>query len=101
MYDTYWSSQNKHNLKKTLIFTGEAASDHLLKVSLLTIPANQCNISYFSSANSKLKFGILHESMVCAGSTDGGKDTCGVRMIIDYKYYAVFTIFMINDMILI
>jgi transmembrane serine protease 9 len=52
----------------------------LLKVDLTTIPADQCNSSYFGTFGQKLKFGILNDSQMCAGSIDGGKDTCSVIM---------------------
>ncbi|VVC45550.1 Serine proteases, trypsin family, serine active site,Peptidase S1, PA clan,Serine proteases, trypsin [Cinara cedri] len=42
-------------------------SPDLLKVVLDIIPTNQCNSSYE----------IDDESMVCAGYSEGGKDTCG------------------------
>ncbi|XP_060835017.1 serine protease snake-like isoform X2 [Rhopalosiphum padi] len=58
------------------ISTAGPVSDNLLKVELDIYPINQCNESYFSNNNPKLKFGILPDSMICAGSFDGEKDSC-------------------------
>ncbi|XP_050546760.1 venom protease-like [Daktulosphaira vitifoliae] len=62
---------------------GGPSSSHLLKVELNTVPIDQCNINYsytdYSDTRTKIKlaFGILNESQICAGHTEGGKDTCG------------------------
>lgn len=47
-------------------------------MDLNIIPADQCNASYFSNNDPKLKFGITSDSMICAGSDDGERDTCAV-----------------------
>uniref|UniRef100_A0A2H8TWH4 Serine protease snake n=1 Tax=Melanaphis sacchari TaxID=742174 RepID=A0A2H8TWH4_9HEMI len=58
------------------ISTAGPLSDNLLKVDLDIFSTKQCNESYFSNNNPKLKFGILPDSMICAGSFDGEKDSC-------------------------
>ncbi|CAI6366304.1 unnamed protein product [Macrosiphum euphorbiae] len=58
------------------ISTAGPVSDTLLKVYLDIFPIKQCNESYFSNNNSKLEFGILPDSMICAGSFDGKRDSC-------------------------
>lgn len=66
---------------------GGPTSADLLKVDLNIIPADQCNASYFSNNDPKLKFGIRADSMICAGSINGDKDTCAV---IYKSYMAIF-----------
>ncbi|XP_022170994.1 venom protease-like isoform X2 [Myzus persicae] len=58
------------------ISTAGPLSDNLLKVDLDIFPVNRCNESYFSYNNQKLRFGILPDSMICAGSFDGERDGC-------------------------
>lgn len=61
-----------------LFFIGGPPSAVLLKVELNNIPTKQCNNSYFEKNNPKLKFGIISDMMICAGSVNGGRDTCTV-----------------------
>lgn len=63
----------------TVPFADETTSNSLLKVYLDIVPGNQCNKSYFSNDDPQLKFGITADSMICAGSAEGDKDTCVVR----------------------
>jgi len=63
----------------TCNFSAGPLSDNLLKVDLDIFSTKQCNESYFSNNNPKLQFGILPDSMICAGSFDGEKDSCSVR----------------------
>ncbi|CAH1723029.1 unnamed protein product [Aphis gossypii] len=58
------------------ISTAGPLSNNLLKVDLDIFSTKQCNESYFSNNNPKLQFGILPDSMMCAGSFDGEKDSC-------------------------
>uniref|UniRef100_A0A2S2Q5K2 Serine protease snake n=1 Tax=Sipha flava TaxID=143950 RepID=A0A2S2Q5K2_9HEMI len=76
--------------------TDGPTSADLLKVDLTTIPADQCNSSYFGTFGQKLKFGILNDSQMCAGSIDGGKDTCsgdsgGPLQIKNPEYVGMYT----------
>jgi len=50
-------------------------------VDLDIFSTKHCNESYFSNYNPKLQFGILPDSMICAGSFDGEKDSCSVRTV--------------------
>ncbi|XP_060835014.1 serine protease snake-like isoform X3 [Rhopalosiphum padi] len=75
------SNPNLTPLKQILtgwgrISTAGPLSDNLLKVDLDIFSTKQCNESYFSNNNPKLQFGILPDSMICAGSFDGEKDSC-------------------------
>ncbi|XP_050421364.1 uncharacterized protein LOC126833845 [Adelges cooleyi] len=54
---------------------GGPLSEDLLKVNLHTICTNVCNKTYYSIV-SKLQFGILDESQMCAVNDEDGKDTC-------------------------
>ncbi|XP_050545991.1 venom protease-like [Daktulosphaira vitifoliae] len=54
---------------------GGPFSDDLLKVTLNSVSTDNCNKSY-NSGLSKLSNGILHESQMCAGSDEDGKDSC-------------------------
>ncbi|KAL5242094.1 hypothetical protein ACI65C_009504 [Semiaphis heraclei] len=58
------------------ISTAGPLSEKLLKVDLDIFPVKQCNESYFSYDHQKLQFGILPDSMICAGSFDGQRDGC-------------------------
>ncbi|KAE9524622.1 hypothetical protein AGLY_014672 [Aphis glycines] len=73
------------------ISTAGPVSDNLLKVELDIYPINQCNESYFSNNNPKLQSGILPDSMICAGSFDGEKDSCsgdsGGPLQLEHQYY--------------
>lgn len=62
----------------TTFLDGPISAD-LLKVDLNIIPADRCNSSYFGTLGQKLKYGILTDSQICAGSFEGGKDTCSVN----------------------
>lgn len=53
----------------------------MLKVVLNTIAVNQCNKSYSSDFGNQLPRGIIDDNMICAGVPQGGKDTCGVRIL--------------------
>jgi transmembrane serine protease 9 len=57
--------------------TDSALSEDLLKVDLNIVPVTRCNNSYFSAGDEQLLSGILDDRMICAGSHDGTKDTCG------------------------
>lgn len=60
-------------------FSGRLPSEDLLKVDLNLIPAKQCNRNYFLNDNLKqLEFGITPDSMICAASANGKKNTCQV-----------------------
>ncbi|XP_015380197.1 PREDICTED: venom protease-like isoform X1 [Diuraphis noxia] len=56
------------------ISTAGPLSDNLLKVDLDIFSMKHCNESYYNDP--KLKFGVLPDSMICAGSFDGTKDSC-------------------------
>ncbi|CAI6366349.1 unnamed protein product [Macrosiphum euphorbiae] len=56
------------------ISTAGPLSDNLLKVELDIFPMKQCNESYYNDP--KLRYGILPDSMICAGSFDGERDNC-------------------------
>jgi len=65
-----------------LIVIDETPSDILLKITLDHVPVDVCNRSYPLSDNDKLTFGILPESMICAGSMRDNEDTCQVCDIV-------------------
>lgn len=54
-------------------------SNILMKVSLDLVEQNECNSSYSSFTGKNLAFGISPDTHICAGQTEGGKDTCQVR----------------------
>lgn len=59
-------------------FSVEAASDTLQKVDLHIVDQRVCSTFYKDRNNRKLIRGIISEQM-CAGDTNGGKDTCQVN----------------------
>ncbi|XP_001948438.1 venom protease isoform X1 [Acyrthosiphon pisum] len=76
------------------ISTAGALSDFLLKADLDIFSMKHCNESY--SNDPKLRFGILPDSMICAGSFDGTKDTClgdsgGPLQLEHAKYRGMYT----------
>lgn len=60
----------------------ESTSDVLLKVALTIFPATRCNDTYFSNNPTELRFGVLDDSMICAGSNRDDEDTCSVGRLI-------------------
>lgn len=68
---------------KTLVATGfgltgflEQRTEQLIKVELSHFPHKECNASYASSINRRLKDGIVDEIQFCAGSRNSIQDTC-------------------------
>ncbi|KAK7871644.1 hypothetical protein R5R35_001829 [Gryllus longicercus] len=52
-------------------------SDFLMKLNLHLYKTDICSYAYKTAATTfRLRNGIVEESMVCAGSPEGGKDTC-------------------------
>lgn len=66
----------------------KSTSSKLLRVQLNVVPANQCNGSYASSVGRNLTRGIDGDSQICAGYSQGGKDTCGVRRFLFFNFSA-------------
>lgn len=63
-------------------FAGDDSKD-LLKVKLEIFPVDKCNRTYrrdILQVDSPLKYGILDEYMICAGSSKDHKDTCQVNI---------------------
>ncbi|XP_003240507.1 venom protease isoform X1 [Acyrthosiphon pisum] len=56
--------------------TNGMISPDLLKVDLSLISNENCKYSYPQSANPRINFGILEDSMICAGDIVDGGDTC-------------------------
>lgn len=56
-------------------------SPDLLKVELSLISNANCKYSYPQSANPRINFGILEDSMICAGDIVDGGDTCTVSKL--------------------
>lgn len=73
----------------------KTTSSTLLKVQLNVVPVDRCNGSYTSSIGSNLTRGIEDDSQICAGHSEGGKDTCGVSRFLLYldseRKYSIFT----------
>lgn len=61
------------------IFADGQYVDSVLEIRLLVVSGAQCNTTYYTSNRKQLKFGILDDRMMCAVSSDGKTDTCGVR----------------------
>lgn len=65
-----------------------------MKVVLNIIPINQCNSDKSYLEQNNLRYGIDDASMMCAGYLEGGKDTCGVRIL-----YAIY-VKHVDDLVL-
>lgn len=50
-------------------------------MELNIIPAKRCNNSYYSINDQNLRFGIIPDMMLCAGSFVDGRDTCSVPTV--------------------
>lgn len=57
---------------------GRKYSDVLQKVNLTIITDRMCDDAYQQVVISRLKDGIRHDSMLCAGDSISAKDTCQV-----------------------
>ncbi|CAI6366493.1 unnamed protein product [Macrosiphum euphorbiae] len=56
--------------------TNGPISPDLLKVDLSPISIDHCKYSYPQSSNPRINFGIMEDSMICAGDIRNGSDTC-------------------------
>ncbi|KAL5242096.1 hypothetical protein ACI65C_009506 [Semiaphis heraclei] len=56
--------------------TNGPISPDLLKVDLSPIAIDHCKYSYPQSTNPRINFGIMEDSMICAGDIKNGSDTC-------------------------
>lgn len=57
-----------------------SSSNVLLKVVLDMFTNSECNQTFEFNINRRLKYGIVDETQVCAGSHTAEKDTCQVNM---------------------
>ncbi|EEZ99357.2 serine protease snake [Tribolium castaneum] len=57
-------------------FASGTASDQLLKVALVLVSHEFCNMTYKNIISRNLKRGIVDDIQLCAGSGQDGKDTC-------------------------
>lgn len=60
------------------VVLGREYSDVLQKVNLTIITEKMCDEAYQQIVNLRLKDGIRHDSMLCAGDSISAKDTCQV-----------------------
>jgi len=56
--------------------TDGSQSNILIEITLDVFPADVCDEKYSLTYDPKLKYGILSDSMICAGSNNDDKDTC-------------------------
>lgn len=66
-------------------------SNALMKVVLELYSQQECNITYANDISRQLKFGIVEDTQLCAGSHTERKDTCQVGRDVNRNYDDDFT----------
>lgn len=78
-------------------FIGGSPSEHLLKVTLDLVSTKECNNTY-KNERRYLANGIRDDSQLCAGYSEGGRDTCQVGKynfvyLYEYLYFILFNVY--------
>lgn len=81
-------------------WAGDQSND-LLKVTISLVPQTQCNKSFSSGMDIRLKFGIVGDWQICAG--DVGKDTCqgdsgGPLVVFNRDYYCMYSLIGVTSL---